>query len=118
MRLQGRIRHRRQPLHRPLQHAAPQACRILRQPGQIFPRPADKEVLPLPVTPQTGVSPGTWTARAGKAENCGVGAYSFISITFRRNFRVFLYGNSSCGNAFFKIWQAFVSFLIKSSARS
>ena len=49
MRLQGRIRHRRQPLHRPLQQAAPQVHRILRQPGQIHPRPADKDVLPLPV---------------------------------------------------------------------
>jgi hypothetical protein len=45
----------------------------LRQPGQIFPRPADKEVLPLPVTFEAGVYPCAWAARTGKAEGCGVG---------------------------------------------
>lgn len=77
MRFQGRIRHRRQPLHRPLQQTAPQARRILRQPGQIHPRPADKDVLPLPVTPQAGVYPCAGNARPDQAEGCGVGRAGF-----------------------------------------
>ena len=44
-----------------------------RQPGQIFPRPADKNVLPLPVTFEADVYPFAGTARANQAEGCGVG---------------------------------------------
>ena len=77
MQLQGRTRHRRQPLHRPLQHAAPQARRILRQPVQIHPRPADKEVLPLLITPEAGVYPCAGHPRPDQAESRGVGVAIF-----------------------------------------
>ena len=74
MRLQHRKRHRRQPLHRPLQQAAPQARRILRQPGQISSRSTNKDLLPLPVPPQTSIYPragGTWP---DETRDSGVGA--------------------------------------------
>ena len=85
MRLQGRIRHRRQPLHRPLQQAAPQTHRILRQPGQIHPSPADKEVLPVPVTPEAGVYPCAGHPRPDQAESRGVGKDERTAL--RRSFR-------------------------------
>ena len=57
------------------------------QPGQIFPRPADKDVLPLPVTPQAGVYPFAGNARADQAEGCGVGTAKRTAV--RRSFRWF-----------------------------
>ena len=68
---------RRQPLHRPFQQTAPQTRRFLRQPGQIHPRPADKDVLSLPVTSQAGVYPRTRLPRPDQAEGCGVGRGGF-----------------------------------------
>lgn len=52
----------------------PQAAPYRRHhPGQIPPRPADKDVLPLSVTIETGVLPSAGNARADQAEGCGVG---------------------------------------------
>ena len=69
MRLQHRKRHRRQPLHRPLQQTPPQTRRILRQPGQIHSRPTNKDILPLPVPPEAGVYPDASAPRTDETEN-------------------------------------------------
>ena len=56
-------------------------------PGQIHPRPADKDVLPVSVIIETGVYPCAGDAWADQVEGCGVGKDKRTAV--RRSFRWF-----------------------------